>query len=80
MTAKGDDGGRDRSPLAHRVIRQLLEYPINTPLGIQRAWVAAEHVKTRASREVARFVKAARNPGWAVQKVIERLSASAHRQ
>jgi hypothetical protein len=54
---------------------ELLEYPINTPLGIQRAWVAAEHAKTRASREGARFMKAARNPGWAVQKVIERLYA-----
>ena len=58
---------------------ELLEYPINTPLGIQRVWVTVEHTKTRASREVARFVKAARNPGWAVRKVIERISASAHR-
>jgi hypothetical protein len=56
----------------------LLEYPINTPLGIQRAWVAVEYAKARASRDVARFMKAARNPGWAVRKVIEQISASRH--
>jgi hypothetical protein len=56
---------------------ELLEYPINTPVGIQRAWVAVERAKTRASRNLTRLMKAARNPGWAVRKVIERMRASA---
>jgi hypothetical protein len=56
---------------------ELLEYPINTPLGIQRAWVAVERGKTGASRNLARLMKGACNPGWAVRKVIERMRASA---
>jgi hypothetical protein len=57
---------------------ELLEYPINTPLGMQRALVAVKHAKTRASREMVRFMKAACHPGWAVRKIIEQISASRH--
>jgi hypothetical protein len=51
---------------------ELLEYPINTPMGMQRAWAAVERVKTSATRNVAYLMKAVRNPDWAIQKVIER--------
>jgi hypothetical protein len=53
----------------------LLVYPINTPIGIQRAWVAAERMRNNASRNVGRLIKAARNPTWAGRKIIERITA-----